>query len=80
MAPYTRFKRGLKHGVQQFWAKAGKFNGFEVGLHFLNHKNRAPCYLLGLPVELLFHILEILQEVPEIPTSESQYPLLSLRL
>jgi hypothetical protein len=87
MAPYTRFKRGLKRRMQEFCAWRGEIktnlsNGLEVGFHFLNRKYDAPCHLLGLPVELLFQIMKILQEATAISSDEDecQYPLLSLRL
>ena len=70
--------------IHHFCAKARTPNGLGVGLHFWNRKKRAACHLLGLPVELLLQILEILQDAPATPSNinngKYQYPLLSLRL
>ena len=82
MAPHTHLKRYLKRRIPHFCAEMRKFDGFRVGFLFFNRKPPPPCYLLGLPVELLLYILEILQEATEIPSNpdEDLYPLLSLRL
>lgn len=82
MAPHTHFKRDLKRGLQHIYAGMRKFDGFGVGLHVFNRKPRPPCYLLGLPVELLLHILEILQGPAEIsPNPDGNlYELLGIRL
>lgn len=83
MALRVSLKRRLKRVVQKLYKKEPKpKEGNTIGSTFAlrNDKAHQPFQLLGLPIELLLEILEILLSATPVKSICHQYPLLSLRL
>jgi len=76
----TSLKRKLRRVVRKLFKKNPKSRGRSTIGPAFELKTDQPFRLLGLPIELLLQILEILLPVTPVKSSRYQHPLVSLRL